>query len=73
MGGEWRCSFSRRSMELEELLGSQPSAEAAKQMAEQHAQAHQCQPLGSWIQAESAWFLETTCGSYIVARPPAAL
>ena len=54
MGGEWLCSFSRRSMELEELLGSQPSAEAAKQMAEQHAQAHQCQPVGPWIQVERA-------------------
>ena len=67
MGGEWGCSFSRRSTGPEAPLGWRPSAEAAKQLAEQHADAHQCRPLGPWIQAERAWFLETTCGSYVVA------
>jgi hypothetical protein len=72
MGGKWACSFSRRGMEPEEPLGWQPSAEVAKEVAEQHAQAHQCQPLGPWIQAESAWFLVTSCSTYVVARAPAA-
>jgi len=73
MGEEWVCSFTRRSTEPEEPLGQRPSCEAAQQVAEQHAHAHRCQLLGPWIQAESAWFLETTCGTSIVARAPAAL
>ena len=70
MGGEWLCSFSRLSTEPEALLGRLPSVDEAKQLAEQHAHAHQCQPRGAWVQAESAWFLEATCGTYIVARAP---
>jgi hypothetical protein len=67
VGGAWTCSFSRRSTEPEERLGRRLSVEAAKRLAEQHAQAHRCLPTEPWIQAERAWFLETTCGTYIFA------
>jgi hypothetical protein len=73
MGEEWVCSFSQHSRRPEAPLGQRPSREAAQHVAEQHAHAHRCQPLGPWIQAESTWFLETTCGTYIVARAPAEL
>ena len=72
MGGEWACSFSRGGTAPEEPLGRRPSAAAARRVAEQHADAHQCRPLGPWIRAESAWFLETTSGTYVVARSRAA-
>jgi hypothetical protein len=72
MGGEWACAFSRHGTEREERLGSRLSAEAARHVAEQHAQTYQCQLLGPWIQAERAWFLETTCGTYIIAPSSAA-
>jgi hypothetical protein len=71
MGGEWACSFSRLSAAPEAPLGSQPSAAAAKHFAEQDARAHRREPVGSWIQAERVWFLETSDGTYIVARQPA--
>ena len=72
MGGEWACSFSRHGTEPEEPLGTRPSAETARGLAEQHARAHQGQVLGPWIQAEGAWFLETTVGTYVIAPTRAA-
>jgi len=68
MAGEWACSFGRLSTAPEAPLGCQPSAAAAKHFAEQDARAHRREPVGSWIQAESVWFLETSDGTYIVAR-----